>query len=161
MRPQIRNRSKLLALQIRNSSKLLVLLIGNRWKLLALLIIVPAGFWTKFYEGPADSWVNNSLGGVLYVIFWCLLFSILVPKAGAVVISTAVLLVTSGLEFLQLWHPPILETVRSTFLGVTLIGNSFSWMDLLHYTAGAILAATLIHSLECLNASSRKKTVDR
>jgi len=38
-----------------------------------------------------------------------------------------VLLVTCGLECLQLWHPPSLQAIRATFLGATLFGNRFSW----------------------------------
>ena len=40
-----------------------------------------------------------------------------------------VLAVTFALEFLQLWKPPFLQAVRSTFLGHVLIGSSFSWFD--------------------------------
>jgi hypothetical protein len=45
------------------------------------------------------------------------------------------------LELLQLWHPPLLEVVRSTFLGHALIGSGFQWSDLPHYAAGALVAA--------------------
>ncbi|MDW7679736.1 MAG: DUF2809 domain-containing protein, partial [bacterium] len=48
-------------------------LIIHRRTILSILIIVPVGFATKFYRGPAAGWVNNSLGGVFYEIFWCLL----------------------------------------------------------------------------------------
>lgn len=30
---------------------------------ISLLFIIPAGFYSKFYTGPAADWVNNSLGG--------------------------------------------------------------------------------------------------
>jgi hypothetical protein len=38
-----------------------------------------------------------------------------------------VLVATCLLEFLQLWHPPLLEAVRSTFIGRTVLGTSFTW----------------------------------
>jgi hypothetical protein len=37
--------------------------------LLSILIITPVGFYSKFYDGPAASLVNNYLGGTFYVIF--------------------------------------------------------------------------------------------
>jgi hypothetical protein len=50
-----------------------------------------------------------------------------------------VFLVTSALEFLQLWHPPFLQLIRSTFLGQTLIGTSFTWWDFPYYFFGCVL----------------------
>jgi hypothetical protein len=48
-----------------------------------LLVTIPVGVYTKFYQGPAADWVNNSLGGVFYEIFWCLLVFLVVPNARA------------------------------------------------------------------------------
>jgi hypothetical protein len=40
------------------------------WTDASLLVTVPVGVYTKFHQGPAADWVNNSLGGVFYEIFW-------------------------------------------------------------------------------------------
>ena len=112
-----------------------------------LAVVVPVGFATKFYTGPASGWVNNSLGGILYVIFWCLIFSLLFRRAKGRAIAAAVFIATCLIELLQLWHPPLLEAVRSTFIGVTLLGNSFSISDLVYYLAGALLAWGLLELL--------------
>lgn len=71
------------------------------YALASLLVIVPAGVYTKFYQGRAADWVNNSLGGVFYEIFWCLLVLVMVPSARTWVIALAVLLVTRMLELMQ------------------------------------------------------------
>ncbi len=47
--------------------------------------------------------------------------------------------ITCGLEFLQLWHPPILEQIRSTFIGRASLGTTFSWWDEPHYVLGCVL----------------------
>ncbi|PSQ74615.1 MAG: hypothetical protein BRD36_01890 [Bacteroidetes bacterium QH_7_64_110] len=52
--------------------------------------------------------------------------------------------VTCGLEFLQLWRPPTLQTIRQTFLGRVLIGAAFDWWDLVHYGVGAVLGVLLV-----------------
>jgi hypothetical protein len=44
------------------------------------------------------------------------------------------------LEFLQLWRPPLLQAVRSTFLGHALVGSSFAWSDFPYYGAGTLAA---------------------
>ena len=119
----------------------------KRWTLLSIGIIIPLGFYSKFYAGPAEVWVNNSLGGILYVIFWSLFASLFFARIRVWKIAAIILVVTCLLEFLQLWHPPFLEVIRSTFIGVTLIGNLFSWLDLVHYVIGFFLSFTLLNVL--------------
>ncbi len=115
---------------------------------MAVLIgLVPFGFYTKFYSGPFSAWVNDSLGGVLYVVFWSLLFFLFAPNAKPSKIVSAVLIITCILELLQLWNPPLLELVRSNFIGRTIIGSLFSWLDFLHYAIGALIAFALIKFL--------------
>lgn len=110
----------------------------KRWlTLISLAVIVPIGFYTKFYDGPAAFWVKYSLGGGFYEIFWCLVFYFIFPKARPEVIAGGVLLATCLLEFLQLWHPPLLESIRSNFFGRTILGNSFSWSDFPYYFIGS------------------------
>jgi hypothetical protein len=106
------------------------------WTLASLLVVVPLGFYSKLYAGPAANWVNNSLSGVLYVIFWCLLIFLLVPNAKPGIIALAVLAVTCALEFAQLWHPPALEWARSSFMGQALLGTCFTWSDFPYYVFG-------------------------
>jgi hypothetical protein len=37
---------------------------------------------------------------------------------------------------MQLWHHPVLETIRSFRAGTWLIGNGFDWWDFPHYALG-------------------------
>ena len=106
------------------------------WTAISLVVIVPLGFYSKFYAGPAAAWVNNSLGGVFYEVFWCLLISLSLDTARPGVVAAFVLIVTCCLEFLQLWHPPFLALLRSTFIGRTILGTSFTWSDFPYYFLG-------------------------
>ena len=116
-----------------------------RWTLGLLALLVPAGLLTKAYTGPCEQWVRHSLGGVFYVVFWSLIFSLLFPRVKPWKLAGVVFLATSGIEVLQLWHPPWLETFRATRIGVTLLGNSFSWLDFPHYLLGAMISLLLLH----------------
>jgi hypothetical protein len=107
--------------------------------LLSLAIVVPAGYYGKRYRGPGAHWVNDSLGGVFYEILWCLVLAILLPRWKPARIATVVLIATCILEFLQLWHPPLLEWLRSFFLGRTILGSYFDWTDFPYYFAGSAL----------------------
>ncbi|MEW6301834.1 MAG: DUF2809 domain-containing protein [Verrucomicrobiota bacterium] len=111
-----------------------------RWRLvISMAVVVPLGFATKFHHGPGADWVKGSLGGALYEVFWCLGFQFLFPCARATVIALAVLAGTCALEFLQLWHPPFLETLRASFIGRTILGDTFAWSDFPYYFAGSAL----------------------
>jgi hypothetical protein len=107
--------------------------------LVSLVIVTPLGFASKFYGGPGAFWFNNSFSGLLYEIFWCLAVAWVWPKASSRRIALIVFSATSMLETLQLWHPPILETVRSHFLGRTLIGTTFVRSDFIYYVVGCFL----------------------
>jgi hypothetical protein len=120
-----------------------------RFRLMAVLAVVThLGFATKFYRGPFHAWVNDSLGGVLYEIFWCLVAAFFLPKAKTAIIAFWVFIVTCILEILQLWHPSVLQMIRSTFLGKTLIGTSFAWLDIPHYFVGCLLGWLLVNRLK-------------
>ena len=107
-----------------------------RWTLISILIIVPLGIYSKFYSGQAARWVNDSLGGVLYVIFWCLFAFLFLSNTKPWKIAAVVFAITCFLEFLQLLHPTFLEFLRSNFVGRTILGTTFSWSDFPYYAVG-------------------------
>lgn len=89
-------------------------------------------------------WARTSLGGTLYVIFWCLVFSLAFRRARPWLIALCVLAGTCALEFLQLWHQPVLESFRRTFAGRLLIGADFSWADFPYYATGCLIGWLLV-----------------
>jgi hypothetical protein len=109
------------------------------WSLFSLALITPLGFALKYYHGPAAHWVNNSLGGVFYEIFWCLVLFILLPRLAPWKIAVSVFGVTCLLEWMQLWHAPLLETIRCTCLGAAILGTTFVWSDFGYYLLGSAI----------------------
>nr|WP_242034293.1 DUF2809 domain-containing protein [Richelia sinica] len=98
------------------------------------------GFFWKYYTGPFHPWFNNYGSSLFYEIFWCLFASWFWRSRQAVQqIPILVFIITSILEFLQLWQPPILTAIRATLIGKWLIGTTFSWWDFWHYFLGCIL----------------------
>lgn len=114
---------------------------------ISLLIIIPLGFATKFYNGIYANWVNNSLCGIFYEIFWCLVIFFIFFRLSPFKIVIIVFIVTSALEFTQLCKAPFLEIVRKNFIGRTLIGSSFTWTDFPYYLIGCVIAYFLINSI--------------
>ena len=106
----------------------------------SLCVLVPLGFLVKYADPTASRWMNHHLAGLLYEIFWCLVFFFIFPRARTTTVAVSVFIVTSLLEFLQLWSVPFLDSIRHTWLGGVLLGNTFSVVDFLFYAAGCLLA---------------------
>lgn len=112
----------------------------RRLTLISLLIITPLSLLTKFYNGPAQSWINHYAGDVLYQIFWCLIIFFFFPTNTAIKqIPVGVFIFNSIIEILQLWKPPFLESFRYTFLGKLTLGTQFDWQDFVYYLIGSFL----------------------
>ena len=111
------------------------------------IILIPMGLYTKQYSGIASNWVHNYFGGIMYVVFFSLLFSIIFNKTNILKIVVLVFIITTIIEILQLWHPQFLESIRASFLGKALIGSTFSYFDIVHYFIGMILSYWIIKRL--------------
>ena len=105
--------------------------------LLSLALVLPAGLSCKWYNGPLAWWLNDYVAGVLYEVFWILVLFFWCPyRCWHGRLALGVFTATSILEVLQLWQPEYLEIIRSTFLGKTVLGATFSWWDFPHYILG-------------------------
>jgi len=105
--------------------------------LISIIIVTPVGFLSNLYKGPAHEWLNNSFGGMLYEIFWCLILFLIFPKIDIIKIALIVYLATCFLEILQLWHPPFLQIIRGNYIGRTILGNQFNLNDFPYYLIGS------------------------
>jgi hypothetical protein len=124
--------------------------VKQKWAIILLLLITPLGFYTKNYSGPGENWVNDSLGGVFYEIFWCLLVFLLFAKAKPWVVAASVFIVTCILEVLQLWHLEFLEFIRRYFIGRTVLGTSFNSYDFIYYFIGSGFGYLILARLQKL-----------
>jgi len=124
-----------------NTGTIVSIFLKRKWILFSVCLVTPLGFLFKFYAGPAHKWFNDYGAAVMYEIFWCMVIFLFHPhKKAATKIAVGVFVVTSLLEILQLWQPPILQQVRSTFLGAALLGDTFVWWDFPHYLLGCFIA---------------------
>jgi Protein of unknown function (DUF2809) len=110
-----------------------------RMKMLGSAIaLIPLGYFIRFY-GPGPAWLNDALGSVMYEMFWITLGLGIWPQMPPLHMAVAVGITTSLLEFLQLWHPPLLQALRQTLLGRLILGTTFHWLDFPAYAGGSIL----------------------
>ena len=103
----------------------------------SLVVLVPLGFWVRFYQGGQAYW-NDRLGAIAYEMFWIFLILLVYPTLAIWQVAVGVGLGTSLFEVLQLWHPLWLEAMRSTFVGRLLLGTTFNWGDFASYAIGCL-----------------------
>lgn len=111
-----------------------------RWlAVVGMTLAVPVGFGVKFYSGPGAQWANHSLAGAIYEIFWQFAILFCLPRARPWKIVLWVFVATCGIEFLQLWSPLLLETLRGNFAGRAVLGSTFAWSDFPYYALGSVV----------------------
>ncbi len=116
--------------------------------LILLAIVVPVGLALSRYAGPGRWWLNNWGASVAYEIFFMSLALLAIGRASALPnVALGVCAATIALEFLQLWTPPWLTAVRSTFVGRAVLGNSFSWLDMPAYPVGCAVGWLLLRRI--------------
>ncbi|WP_193194195.1 DUF2809 domain-containing protein [Nostoc sp. MG11] len=126
--------------------------------ILSLLIVVVMGFFFKYYTGPAYQWFNDYGAAVFYEIFWCLFaFWFARSRAAVIQIPLWVFVITCILELLQLWHPPLLEEIRTTLIGKLLLGTTFAWWDFPHYALGCVLGWLWLRQLQGIGYAKRSQ----
>lgn len=118
------------------------------WLYVSLMVIIPLGIATKFYRGWGQEWMNDYAGDILYELLWMIVITLAWPRLKLWQVVIAVFLFTCFLEVLQLWHPPLLQAMRSTFLGKLILGTTFVWWDFPHYAIGCGLGWLGLHGLQ-------------
>lgn len=116
----------------------------NRRLAIILILLIIAGLLTKMNSGFGIPFIYNNLGGIIYVTFWILFFSLFFPAVSPFKIGFLVLAVTYCIEFTQLLQHPVLETCRKNFFFRVLFGNSFSALDLFWYIPGAVAGVIIL-----------------
>lgn len=83
--------------------------------------------------------MRNYLGGIVYVLVFIIVGSIVFPKANPITISLIVLSFTCIIEFTQLIQSTFMNSLRSYFLIRSLIGKVFNVIDFVFYFVGALI----------------------
>jgi hypothetical protein len=80
-------------------------------KIVLLLILILLGLSTKLYGGLGSAFIYNHLGGIIYVIFWILFFSVIFPEFSYYKLVILVFLIICAIEFTQLVKNPNMARV--------------------------------------------------
>lgn len=124
---------------------------------LCLLITIVLGAVSFFMRDTAFDNFANHAGGFFYVLAWIFFILMLSLRLSSLKVCVLVFLGTCALEVLQLWHPPILEAIRSTLPGQVLIGTTFAWSDFPAYGVGAFIGWVVAKKITADENVSRDK----
>ena len=116
---------------------------------LLLFVLSATGLWMwRYYRGWEEYWIRYYISGIVYVMILSFgLFTIMPSRKNVLRIPLIVFVLTCGLEFLQLYKPPILQAFRATLIGAALIGTSFVWLQFPFYIGGALCSYFLLRIL--------------
>lgn len=119
----------------------------SRWnknqRLIGFLLCMVSVVLCLSYAGLRQGlpgWWRSQGGGIPYVLFFIFLAYTCWPKPDwALRICAIVVIITCGLEVLQLWNPEPIATFRKTTIGAALLGSTFSWGDIPAYFIGGAI----------------------
>ena len=103
--------------------------------------------------------MHDYAGDILYTMFLFFLLRSIWLRTDAKILSLAAFVFSTVVEFTQLLNAPVLETIRSSFIGRTLIGNGFNLFDILYYFIGSLLGLVLMIAVEKKSQGTDRKPV--
>jgi len=113
-------------------------------KICIMALVFISAVYTKDYTGDHQQIINNHIGGIFYVIFGSLGFSILFPHLR---LFMPVLIATSAtcfLELVQWFRFSVMVELTQNKVFAYLFGNSFNPVDFVYYGAGALVALLVL-----------------
>lgn len=118
--------------------------IKSRLKYFAVvLIITPLGFATKLEWVTQYGWVYLYAGDILYSIFFFFLFLTIYPRFNPCKLAAVNFILDVLIELSQLYSTPLLNSIRAFFIGRTILGNGFDYLDFFYYIIGNMFAICL------------------
>lgn len=107
--------------------------------LVGIALIVPLGYSVRFATGLGMPLLQDIIGSLAYQILLMFLVAFFYPHVSLVKIAVWVCVSSFAGELLQLWQPPLLQTIRATWLGRIILGNTFTVSDFPPYVVGSFL----------------------
>ena len=113
-----------------------------------IVAVIPAGLISRHFRSSAAShtptgFLTTYSGDTLWPIMFYFFGRFLLPKSSYRTLFIATIALTLGIEFGQLWKPPVLQWLREQPISGFLLGNTFLWSDVACCVLGAIIAVLI------------------
>ena len=109
--------------------------------LLVVAFVIALGLGSRRPAAPA--FVQAYAGDVLWGVLFFLLYAVVWPRKGALVLAVWAIGTTELIELSELYQGQWALRLRATRLGGLLLGHTFLWSDVLCVLLGGALAALL------------------
>lgn len=129
----------------------------KRWIYLTVtFVIILAGLASRKYGNALPKFIAEYIGNTLWaaMVYWGLRF--LFPSASILKVAAISLLFSYCIEISQLYQVDWANAIRNTTLGALVFGHGFLWSDMICYTVGVMLSATVD---SCASFSSSDEAV--
>ena len=113
-------------------------------KVVLLVLVLITALYTKSYRGDYQYLINSHIGGVFYVLFGSLAFSVVFPGMKSYIAVLMSFTNTCLLEFIQYLHLPFMVELTRMKTFAYLFGTSFDHLDFVYYAVGALLGFVLL-----------------
>jgi hypothetical protein len=113
---------------------------------LAVAVIGTGLLWRSQWLG-LPPFISKYGGSALWSLMVFLFCGLVMPRVRTWVVTAAALVIAYGVELGQLYHAPWIDNLREYPLGALILGNTFAWPDLIGYTVGVLIGASLEKAL--------------
>ena len=116
--------------------------------MLVVVAVIPVGLIARHFRSGADvesllGFLATYTGDTLWPIMFYFIGRLIWPKCSPMTLFVGTLALTLGIEFLQLWKPPLLQWLRAQPISGFILGSTFIWSDIVCCTVGAIIAVMI------------------
>jgi len=109
---------------------------------LAIALVIGTGLLWRSGLIPLPNFVSKYGGDSLWALVVFLCFGFAFQRSSTMRIALGAVCFAWSIEFLQLYHAPWLDGLRSTRPGRLVLGSTFNGPDLVAYAIGIALGAT-------------------
>ena len=113
-----------------------------KYYLPVMLVIIVAGWPARLFQSSLPYWYTQYAGDFLWAMLVYLVFAVVLRWRVWWIILTATV-TTYLIEISQLFHPSWLDALRSVKMFALILGYGFLWSDLMAYTLGIALGASV------------------
>ena len=108
-----------------------------------LVVVIAMGLGSRKYAASLPAFVADNAGDALWTVAAFVALALVFPGWSSVRLGVIAIGFSFGVEFSQLIDTPVLNSVRANRIGRLFLGSGFVWLDLIRYSAGAILATVV------------------
>lgn len=110
---------------------------------LIILIVIGLGLGSRASPNPLPVFIVTYAGDTLWALTAFLMIGFIFPSLPTIRVAIIALLFSYFIEVTQLYHAPWINEIRQNRLAALLLGRGFLWSDLMCYTVGVAIGATI------------------